>query len=63
MQKWEYIYFVIRDDREYFINGISYRFKPNETLFTIMDKLGKEGWELVTQPSIVVRTFKRPLEE
>ncbi len=62
MQKWEYLYLYNRE-KSYAINGVEYKYKSQETVFTIIDRLGKEGWELVAQPQIGAHTFKRPLEE
>ena len=62
MQKWEYIY-LANSDKSFFINGVEYKYSTGENIFTVMEKLGKEGWELVTQPSIATHTFKRPLNE
>jgi len=62
MQKWEYLY-LSNNQKDYGINGVIYKYKPNETVFTIIERLGKEGWELVTEPQLGAHTFKRPLEE
>jgi hypothetical protein len=60
MQKWEYIY-VVNTPKEYYVNGVKRRYETNETIFIVINKLGKEGWELVAQPQLTARTFKRPL--
>jgi hypothetical protein len=61
MQKWEYL-ILIQLDEKYLINGVKYNYQPNENLFTIMARLGGEGWELTSEPDLFTHTFKRPVE-
>jgi len=61
MQKWQYLY-LYNSGKDYAINGVTYKYKLNENMFDIMDRLGLEGWELVTSPNAYTHTFKRPVE-
>jgi hypothetical protein len=68
MQQWQYA--MLRFDavkRQYSINGLMSAVGQNETDMSVLDKLGTEGWEMVTAhfaqgyDSISVYLFKRPL--
>ena len=62
MQKWEYLYLITLNKKDYSINGKKYTYEKDEDAFTIVNKLGADGWELVAEPQIGVHTFKRPIE-
>ncbi len=66
MQKWEYLN-LRSENQEYSINGdSSIEFKPGESSIQIINKLGKEGWELVSAFAYHLSDreymFKRPLK-
>ena len=69
MQKWEYAWVWI-DTRAgtYGVNGVSLNYSEFEGQYSVLDKLGGEGWELVTaelargENTISVFLFKRPVE-
>jgi hypothetical protein len=63
MQKWEYLT-LWSEGPKYEINGGGERtYMAYENVFKFLNKFGKEGWELVAQPSPQIWTFKRMMEE
>ena len=63
MHKWEYLT-LWSDGPKYEINGGGERtYLDYENVFKLLNKFGKEGWELVAQPSPQIWTFKRAIEE
>ncbi len=64
MQKWEYV-FVYADRQEncYYVGGIRRQFETSEDIWQVMNRLGREGWELAGTPSAGGFIFKRPVEE
>ena len=70
MQAWEYAWVWI-DTRSgtYGVNGVSSNYGEVEGQYSVLNKLGGEGWELVTaelargENTISVFLFKRPLQE
>ena len=48
MQKWQYLRFSLAPDH-FFLDNVRYERKLEDTLVTILNRLGKEGWELVNR--------------
>ena len=62
MQKWEYMWLSHHEtEQTYVANGIKYNYQQYDTIFKVLDRLGAEGWELVTSPALGVFMLKRPL--
>lgn len=68
MQKWEYLFLHIVG-QEYAINrGKFTAFKQGENIWTVTDKLRKEGWELMLKDCEEILNasgtwvFKRPIQ-
>ena len=68
MQKWAYAWvWIDTGDGTYGVNGVSSNYGEMEGQYSVLDKLGSEGWELVTAElaraasTISVFLFKRSL--
>ena len=70
MQKWEYAWvWIDTGNGTYGVNGVSSNYGEVEGQYSVLNKLGDEGWELVTaelargENTISVFLFKRALEQ
>ena len=62
MQKWEYMWLNHHEtEQTYVANGIKYTYQPNDTIFKVLNRLGEQGWELVTSPAVGVFMLKRSI--
>ncbi len=68
MQKWEYAWVWIDTGvGTYGVNGVSSNYGELEGQYSVLNKLGGEGWELVTAEvaregnAVSVFLFRRPL--
>ena len=71
MQKWECLFVdepipydaQHQEGQNYRINGVDYSYQAGENFYTLMARLGQEGWEFVAiSPNEHVLIFQRPLE-
>lgn len=60
MQKWQYLRFYLAPDH-FFLDNVRYERRPEDTLVAILNRLGKEGWELVNRREDEF-LLKKPLE-
>lgn len=60
MQKWQYLRFYLALDH-FFVDNVRYERRPEDTLVAILNRLGKEGWELVNRREDEF-LLKKPLE-
>jgi hypothetical protein len=72
MQKWEYLFVSAEQSRDYVVRYINGKELPNwekgDTIYTFANKMGGEGWELVSAPytssgldwAVSRLIFKRP---
>ena len=47
MQKWEYVY-IAADGRDYLMNGKKQEYEKGEDMFSLLNKLGRQGWEVIS---------------
>ena len=69
MQKWEYAHVqTLRGRSDYTVNGIRFELERNTRFDSLLNNLGKDGWELVdaevrvAEGSLAEFFFKRPLQ-
>jgi hypothetical protein len=60
MQKWEYLVLSYLILGKYMVNGMEKLAFKNMGTATVLNELGKEGWELVLQDKDKEWIFKRP---
>ena len=48
MQKWQYLRFYLAPDH-YFFDNVRYERRAEDSLVAILNRLGKEGWELANR--------------
>jgi hypothetical protein len=62
MQKWEFLWVSHEaSENSYIANGIKYTYQQYDTIFKVLNRLGEQGWELVTSPAVGVFMLKRPI--
>ena len=48
MQKWQYLRFYLAPDH-FFLDNVRYERRQEDSLVAILNRLGKEGWELANR--------------